>query len=71
MEYVLQLLEPGDSICFLTLALIFTFICFSCGGREINLRILSDEQQHWLNCRSLAVICMMQYMHAAVMSPPT
>lgn len=64
MENVLQLLELGDSICFLTLALIFTFIYFSCGGREINLRILSDEQQHWLNC-------MMQYMHAAVMSPPT
>lgn len=43
MEGVLQLLELGDKMCSLTLALILTFVYFSCGGSELNLRILSDE----------------------------
>lgn len=53
--------ERQDVLFFLTLALILTFVCFSCGGRELNLRILSYEQQHCQYCRSLG-----SYLHRAV-----
>lgn len=46
MECVLQLLDLGDKMCSLWLALFLTFIYFSCGRMEINPSILSDEGQY-------------------------
>lgn len=70
MESILQLLELGGKMCSLTLALLLTFIYCSCGGRELKLSVLGDEQR-LQNCRSLAAISIMLYMNAAVVDPPT
>lgn len=74
MESIKQLLELGDKMCSLTLALLLTFtdffLIFSFWGMGGKLRMLSDEQ-HLVYWRSLAVICFMQYMCTWMVDPPT
>lgn len=78
MESIKQLLELGDKMCSLTLALLLTFtdfffLYFLFGvweERDLKLRMLSDEQ-HLVYWRSLAVICFMQYMCTWMVDPPT